>query len=159
MTVRRILRIAPLLLAVLGCSGDGRSILAPSALAGASYALTSINGQPLPFTLWSEASGASATMVSESVVFGAAGQVERRRVLRYTDAHGAVMTETMTFPQEFRRSGLRIEIGWFRPCPPNASCIGNDLGTLTAATLRLTSNMYFVDGRPSELRYEAAREP
>jgi hypothetical protein len=156
--LRRRLSTAALLLAALGCSGDGRSPFGPSELLGATYALTSVNGEPLPFTLWTEASGASATLVGESLVFGAGDRVERRRVLRQTSAQGVTTTEPMTIPQEYRRSGLAIEIGWFEPCPPNALCIGNDVGTLTSAGVRLTSNMYHVGGRPAELRYEAVRE-
>ena len=115
------------------------------------------NGQPLPATLWTQDDGASATLVGESLVFGAGDRLERQRVIRQRSAQGETTTEASTIPLAYRRAGPSIEIGWFEPCPPNALCIANDRGTLTTSEVRLTSHMYHVGDRPAELRYEALR--
>jgi hypothetical protein len=42
---------------------------------------------------------------------------------------------------EYRLGGSgRIEVGYFRPCPPNALCLANDTGSLAAGRLVLASN-------------------
>ena len=50
--------------------------------------------------------------------------------------HGGDVTYTNTF--DYRIDGDRIEIGSFQPCPINAICAANWLGTIDGSRLALT---------------------
>ena len=83
----------------------------PTELSGDQYVLASVNGRPLPVTLWTQEDGASATLVAEALAFGAGDRVERRRVIRQTSAQGVTTTEATTLQLAYRRTGPSIEIG------------------------------------------------
>ena len=153
--LRRSARTAAIVLAAAACGGDGLDP-ARSELNGR-YALAAAEGAPLPLVLWTESSGASAALLADTLAFTPDGRVTRTRVLRHTDARGTVATETAAFTVEYRRRAHSIEIGRFTPCPINAICVGNDVGTLFPPVLHLRSSMYTIRNRPGLLRYVAAR--
>ena len=150
--------LAALLVASLtgGC-GDANGVLpfAPDGGVSTRYALLSIHGQPLPATLYTEASGASAALLADTLVLGVTGRAERRRALRFTEATGAVRVETVRLEVEYRRRGARIEVGWFTPCPPNALCVGNDVGWVVGDRLLVESRFYYIGNQPGALVYAA----
>jgi hypothetical protein len=101
------------------------------------FLLESINGQPLP-AIVNAAPGDTTRILSATVNFDLAGNAftaERwRRVYPVNQADEA----TLTLDQKYRITRGTIIVGSFTPCPPNALCIGNKIGTITESTLTLS---------------------
>jgi len=104
--------------------------------------------------LWEEADGRSATLVAETLTFEPLRTVRVDRTLRLTDGDGVATTESTTWRVEYRVRDGRVELGSFTPCPPNALCLANDVGTFQDGAISVVSAQYAVDGSPAVLRYE-----
>jgi hypothetical protein len=103
----------------------------------AGFVLQSINGQPLPVVLFSDATR-TLTVVSSILTLTMDGHAFIGEV--YTqDSQGIVTQPTFTATLDYRLHGDQIEIGSFTPCPPNALCAANATGTLANGTLTLNN--------------------
>lgn len=127
-------------------------------LAGERYRLVRVNGAPPPATLWQQADGSSATLLAEELTFQAVGTVRIARSLRLTDAAAVATDEARSWAAEYRVRDRRIEMGSFTPCPPNALCIANDVGTLQVDAIVIESGRYAIGDAPALLRYERVPE-
>lgn len=137
-----------LVLSVLGALTSGaltacdRAPLEFAVPLSGTYELQQANGAPLPFLLSSDASE-RYELVSEVLVFDPEGKVLRERRIRRTDlATGHDTIDAHSFQQEYRVRGDLLEIGSFHPCPPNANCVGNDIGTVIEPQIELQSSLY-----------------
>lgn len=146
------LAAAACLALLAACDDDG---LGPEMrLAGERYRLARANGQPLPALLWQDTDGRSAALVAEELTFEPLRMVRVHRTLRLTDAAGVATTESGIWRLEYRLRDGRIELGSFTPCPPNAACIANDVGTLHGDAIVVESGRYSIDRAPALLRYD-----
>lgn len=103
--------------------------------AAAHFELKAINGRPLP-TYLAATPGSTATILSSSLFLTTAGKavmIEHRQ-----DTFQGEGTYTTTF--DYRIHGTQIEIGSFKPCPINAICAANRIGTITPGGLSLVIN-------------------
>ncbi|HEV2149228.1 MAG TPA: hypothetical protein VGR37_17635 [Longimicrobiaceae bacterium] len=125
---------------VAACDGGPGAPVQPP-LTG-TYVLQTVNGRALPHTLSSDATE-RYLLLAETIAFDASGSAARERTIREvrSDARRNT-TYTTLIEAEYRLAGTRIEVGWFRPCPPNANCIGNDVGQVGTHRLVLESNLY-----------------
>jgi len=102
----------------------------------AQYALQTINDRQLP-TYLAPTPGPTATIFWSTLTLDKAGKAvmaEHRRV-------EPPLTEgTYTYTYDYRINGNLIEIGSFQPCPANANCAPNRVGTIFGSTLRLSIN-------------------
>jgi len=117
-----------------------------------SYDLVLAGVKPVPVEVWRE-QGVSGVLASERLEFLVDGSVIRSH--RFVETELATGTEEVfeyTEEMEYRRSGRSIEIGRFTPCPPNALCAPNDIGTLRSGGLDLAS-FRWTSGDPIELTY------
>ena len=113
-----------------------RDTTAPERIS-AGFVLESVNGQPLPAVLFSDATriltvvGSTLTLTMDGHAF--IGEV-------YTqNSQGIVTQPTFAATLEYQLHGDQIEIGSFTPCPPNAQCAANATGTLSNGTLTLNN--------------------
>ncbi len=104
----------------------------------AGFVLQSINGQPLPVVLFSDATR-TLTVVSSILTLTMDGHAFIGESYRQQDSQGIVTQPTFTATLEYRLHGDQIEIGSFTPCPPNAQCAANATGTLSNGTLTLNN--------------------
>jgi len=117
-----------------------------------SYDLVLAGGEPVPVEVRRE-HGVSSVLASERLEFLADGSVIRSQSFVETElATGTEEVFDYTWEMEYRRSGRSIEIGRFTPCPPNALCAPNDIGTLRSGGLDLASSRW-TSGDPIELTY------
>jgi hypothetical protein len=119
----------------------------------AGFVLLSVNGQPLPVVLFSDATS-TRTLVSSTLTLTMDGHAFIGEAYRQ-DSQGIVTTPTFTATFDYRLHGDQIEIGSFTPCPPNALCAANATGTLSNGTLTLSNplsapnKVYFYSKGPS----------
>ena len=102
----------------------------------AQFALQTIDGRQLP-TYLAATPGPTATIFWSTLTLDQSGKAvmtEHRRV----DPFSTEGTYTNTL--DYRIQGFQIEIGSFEPCPINASCAANMVGTIVGSTLRLLIN-------------------
>lgn len=127
-------------LVLLGaCSPDPTTPTEP--LSGV-YLLQQANGAPLPFVL-SSGTHERYELLAESLTFLAEGEVVRERTFRLTKlGTGRDTTYTHAIRQAYLLHGERLEIGSFRPCPPDANCVGNDVGVASDQRIELQSALY-----------------
>ena len=112
------------------------------ATVSAFFVLKTINGRPLP-TYLAATPGPTATIIYSALTLDNAGKAvmtEHRQDLLQGDA-----TYTNTF--DYRIQGDQIEIGSFEPCPINANCVANRIGTISRGHLSLVINPAFIDGK------------
>ena len=117
------------LISTIGC--DTATATAPAGLT-THYQLRAINGRQLP-TYLAPTPGSTATIVSSSLFLstdGKAVMVERRQDIVLGE--GTYMNSF-----DYRIDGNQIEIGSFEPCPSNAICAANRIGTFSSAGLSL----------------------
>jgi hypothetical protein len=99
------------------------------------FVLQSVNGQPLPAVLFSDATR-TLTVVSSILTLTMDGHAFIGEV--YTqDSQGIVTQPTFTATLDYRLHGDQIEIGSFTPCPMGSFCLENATGTLSNGTLTL----------------------
>jgi hypothetical protein len=101
------------------------------------YALQSVNGQPIPAVLFSEATR-TRTVVSSTLRLDEEGHA----FITESDTEnlqGVVSNQIFTATLEYRLHGGQIEIGSFTPCPPNALCAANATGTISNGILTLNN--------------------
>jgi len=103
----------------------------------AGFVLQSVNGQPLPAVLFSDATG-TRTVVSSTLTLTMDGQAFIGELYRQ-DSQGVVTQPTFTATLAYRLHGNQIEIGSFTLCPPNALCAADATGTLSNGTLTLNN--------------------
>jgi hypothetical protein len=111
------------------------------------FLLESINGQPLPAVV-NAAPGDTTRILSATVSFDLAGNAFTSE--RWSRVYSVNQTDqgTLALQQEYRITSGEIVVGSFTPCPPNAICAGNKIGTITESTLTLsyddpTAPVYF----------------
>ncbi|HEU0076356.1 MAG TPA: hypothetical protein VFQ76_01830 [Longimicrobiaceae bacterium] len=126
--------------ALAACDGDGPA--GPGEPLTGRYLLHAVDGRPLPHVI-SSVPTEEHTLLAEAITFHASGRATRERTSRRLRAlEGRDTTYTLVARAEYRRSGTRVEIGFFRPCPPNASCPANDVGTVEGEEMVLASGLY-----------------
>lgn len=143
------------LLLLAGCSDGPFAPVGP--LAGEHYALSAVNGAPLPAVLWEEPGGTRLEIVGETLEFRPFFRLERTRTVRYTSADGAAQTTTLRSATYYRVStepttmsllGLGVRIGGLAPCPPplpnalSVACDPDEPAVVAGGTLHLTSVAY-----------------
>lgn len=117
------------------------------------YVLQRANHAPLPLLLSSSAYG-RYELLAETLLFEPGGKVLRERSIRRTHSSvGRDTTYTHRNQQEYRLRGQRLEIGAFQPCPPNANCVGNDVGTVTGPQIEVLTGLYRTGTEPPYLLY------
>jgi len=137
------------LLALAAC--DTFATSASNRLTG-SYELVRVGGESVPVEVW-RGYGVSGVLESERLEFSADGSVIRSN--RFVETDLGTGTENVidhTWEMEYRRNGRSIEIGRFTPCPPNALCVPNDVGTVRDGRLELESS-YWTSGGRTQLVY------
>ena len=158
------------LVALAGCSDGPFGPIGP--LAGDVFALSHVNGQPLPVVLWEDAAGVRLEIVDETLAFHPFGRVERARTLRYADADGAAQATTIrnvTYyrvregPTEVSATGLVLRIGSFVECPApsptslSVACDPEEQAVVDGDALQLTSIAYgAMSAIPLAMRFELA---
>ena len=138
-------RIGPLALATVVAVAACRDPLTPSELDGHTFALTRAGARGLPVVLQAER-GDTTSLLADSITFGPSPRATRVIVHRYHFAGEAPRTETLRLDVEFRVSGRRVEVGWFKPCGPTASCAANLVGRLLDVELVVESGNPIADG-------------
>ena len=121
-----------LLVSTIGC----HNTTAPERIS-AGFVLQSVNGQPLPAVLFSDATR-TLTVVSSILTLTMDGHAFIGESYRQ-DSQGIVTQPTFVATLDYRLHGDQIEIGSFTPCPPNALCAANATGTLANGTLTLNN--------------------
>jgi hypothetical protein len=111
-----------------------RDTTAPQRIS-AGFVLQSINGQPLPAVLFSDATS-TRTVVSSILTLTMDGHAFIGESYR-DDFQGIVTMPTFTATFDYRLHGDQIEIGSFTPCPFGSFCLPNATGTLSNGTLTL----------------------
>jgi hypothetical protein len=140
-------------LAVLLSACRSTEASGPQSLLG-KFVLVRANDAQLPFLLSSD-QYARYTLMGETLSFDGADSVLRTRTLYVEDfTRGTVNKVTSSFMQSFRVRDGTVEIGSFAGCPPNASCVPNDLGTVTGGSIFLSSWLY----NRAALTYQKAGE-
>ena len=110
----------------------------PGGTAG-TFALRDIASTALPVTYYSGTDG-TYTVLADTIELDGAGNVNRTFLIRRTASiYGADTVYRNRGVQEYRLDGTRIEIGSFKPCPPDALCAANDTGRFYGGVMRLGS--------------------
>ena len=107
----------------------------------AHFVLENINGRPLP-TYLSATPGPTATILSATLTLDKLGKAVMTELRQ--DVLQGEATYTSTF--DYRIHGNQIEIGSFEPCPINAICAGNIMGTISIGGLSLVMVSFSIDG-------------
>ncbi len=94
--------------------------------------LESVNGQSLPAGI-----GGSNSVLWATLTLDAAGNAVNVDHIKSVFQNNA-SENTYSLRREYRIRGDSIEIGSFKPCPPGADCIGNQLGVVADSTVALT---------------------
>ena len=126
-----------LLSSTIACSDSAAPVPVPSY-----FVLQAINGRQLP-TYFSAQS--NITILSASLGLDGMGKANmtevRRKIIQ------GIPTEThYTTIFDYRIHGDQIEIGSFKPCPINAVCASNRIGTISNGVLSLTIIPVSIDG-------------
>jgi hypothetical protein len=110
---------------------------AEAALEG-SFSLKSVDDGPVPAVLGTSGD-VRYVLVSDHVTFDGEGSVHRSRVIRHENVvSGQVTIYSNSFTQDYRVRGDTVEIGGFVPCPINALCVPNEVGTFASNEVVLT---------------------
>lgn len=106
------------------------------------FSLKSVNDTPVPVVV-STSGDVRQLLTSDHVTFDGKGSVNRTRVIRHENiASGQVTIYSHSFTQDYRVRGDSVEIGSFIPCPINALCAPNEVGTFAANEVVLTTLFY-----------------
>ena len=97
--------------------------------------LVGVDGPSLPALIGAQA-GDSTFLVADTIHFLAGGRAERSVRYARRGVYGASETP-FRWTQDFELTGARLEIGSFTPCPPNASCVANEIGVVAGDALTL----------------------
>jgi hypothetical protein len=147
MRLRRLIALPLIGVLAVGCSDPA----APPTIE-ATYVLQSVAGNPLPYTIPED--GGTFTVFSASLQLlsnGDAITVERWR--RTYPGYDEEQTSTWTF--QYRISGENITVGFFTPCPDNASCVANRQGLIRNSTLTITP-LTLVPSSPTLYQWQQA---
>jgi len=129
------------LLLVLGSTIACHDSTGPVAVP-AYFVLQGINGRQLP-TYFSAQS--NITILSASLGLDGTGKAKMTELRR--EVVQGIPTETLyTSTLDYRIHGDHIEIGSFEPCPINAICAANLVGTISNGVLSLTIVQISIDG-------------
>ena len=113
--------------ALLACDDPVR----PAAPRARTYALARADGRPPAATVDTSGLG-FAVVLADTLIFEPAGRVTRALTLRLvTSSLGTDRTSHHRSAFEYRQRGRQVEVGSFRPCPPNALCAPNDTGVVS----------------------------
>jgi hypothetical protein len=128
------------LVATIGCGDTTAPIKVP-----AQFDLVNINGRQLP-TYLAATPGLTATILWASLTLDRAGKAEMTEHRR-VEGPGILTEATYTNTFDYRIHGDKIEIGSFEPCPINAICAPNMIGTISNSGLSLIINPTSIDFR------------
>ncbi|MHB1073119.1 MAG: hypothetical protein ACYC3Q_09890 [Gemmatimonadaceae bacterium] len=105
----RTTAFAALAISLAACGNDSATGPSSNAVSG-TYALQTVNGNPLPFTFTDPQSGTTVSLQSDVFVFSANGTWTETAVARYTDQTGAVQTETLNESGTYQKNGTAITL-------------------------------------------------
>jgi hypothetical protein len=138
--VRRVLQVVSVCAACAACAHEPAG---PESEVTGTYGLASVDGDTLPAVLWTEG-GVTLRLGTDLLIFDGRGGVTRTFTWQRDSLPvGMVESGTQTAVLQYRVRGDSVELGTFTPCPPNALCIGNDVGVRAPATLVLDSRQFF----------------
>lgn len=124
--MRRLFFVLPLA-AMLACSGDGST--GPGASIAGAYALTTVNGAPLPFVV-QQAGTYKYEITADTYMLAAGGSWTEVRADR-TTSNGAVTTSTKTDAGSWSSNGTSITL-----TSPTSGALS---GSVSGNTLSLSS--------------------
>ncbi|MDF1504384.1 hypothetical protein [Roseisolibacter sp. H3M3-2] len=136
--MRHVSRFA---LAALLVACDDGTAPAPATEAGR-YVATSLRGRPLPAVTDSSAQEFGVLLADTLELDGRGGGRRAYAVRRVHRALGIDTVYRVAAPTAYRRDGARLVVGSFTPCPPNASCLANDEGTVEPTRVTLATQRY-----------------
>lgn len=153
----RVLRALLVGASVLAAGAGCRELTGSDALTG-TYTLRTVGGQPLPHVLASgpnfQGGSERIEVLASTFHFEAGGAVRRELTLRnVSDVPARDTVHTIVQQLEYRRTGARIAIGDFRPCPSTALCGGPMTGLLYGKLLAIGS------GGQEPVRHEYVATP
>ena len=107
------------------------------------YVLVAANGRPLPAVVDSN-DREFGVVLADTIELDAQGGAVRAHAFRrvYRESRTDIVARSRDELAYRQLPSGRIEIGWFRPCPLNAICIGNDTGVVAGGRLKLVSHYY-----------------
>lgn len=124
-----------------GCGFESLSPV-PSLFDG-TYALYAVNGSALPATV-AQGDGEHYILLADTLRFSSAGTVTRVVVYRHLSAslpRDSVYRMDIVFDYEVE--GTNLAVGFFRPCPLNASCIGTEEGVITESRMTIVGRLFW----------------
>jgi hypothetical protein len=119
---------------VLACH-DANGPQAPGAEAGV-YVARALEGRSIPALIDSGPLG-FAVLDADTVILDGLGGAVRATTSHHVSATYGASAAHFRITLAYRLRGDSIEIGSFRPCPPNADCVGNERGVLRGPSLSL----------------------
>jgi hypothetical protein len=114
------------------------------------FYLSQVDSRPLPALIWTSADE-RFLVTAESLSFDGHGTVTRTTAERFENTHtGAVRSELITRTAQYKVTNSSLEIGSFTPCPADAICVGNDIGSFSKEQISLTVHL---SGKPQDFVY------
>jgi hypothetical protein len=130
------LALVALLFAVACNEADGPRVGLPPGAEAGTYVLRTVNGRGVPAITDSSATE-FGVLEADTVTLDGRGGVMRGMSLRRESTVYGTSVARQRFAESYRLNGAAIEIGFFSPCPPNALCIQNEMGTVDVRTMTL----------------------
>lgn len=139
---RRLLSLLSCALLASACHSGTEPTLGSEA---GMYVARSLGTEALP-AITDSSSAEYGVLLADTLELDGHGGARRAFAFRrVSSATGTDEVYHPAFALSYRRSGARLEIGSFTPCPPNAQCVGNEIGELSDAGLLLVTNHYSAD--------------
>ena len=144
----RVARTGSALLGLLGaCTFDSFGPI--SARFDGVYALESVNNSPVPATA-AQGGGEHYILLADTLAFSRDGTVSRSLVFRHLsttfEPRDSIHQYRLTFPYTID-GGRVVTIGYREPCPPNASCVGYEVGMITPSRATIKGRLLW-SGEP-----------
>jgi len=130
-------------LVVLFAASASCDLVAPrDDVARGTFALVVPAGPDPAITAWTDGDE-RLQILADTLRFEGSSMVQRALAFRRVRLSlGTVELHHLNFEMEYRLRGMTLEMGSFQPCPPNASCVANDVGTYDAATGTINLTTY-----------------
>lgn len=141
MTQASVTRRSIALLAVSLLASACGTVLAPSNGSEAGrYVATRFDSHALP-TMTDSSAIEFGLLLADTLELDGRGAARRAfTVRRVGSARDTVYR--VAIPMKYRVDGTAIQVGSLAPCPPNAICVGDDVGRFIRSGISLTAYMY-----------------